>query len=75
MALSAQATPAVLATLVKEAPDVLQKTDKYGNLPLHIAHARDLDEAVINWLREAYPEASKRRNEHGLTPTQTSPSF
>jgi ankyrin repeat protein len=67
-ALSAHATPAVLATLVKEAPEVLQKTDKFGNTPLHIAHAHDLDETVVEWLREAYPEATNRRNEHGLTP-------
>jgi ankyrin repeat protein len=50
MAIASRASKNVIEMLMREAPDVLQMTNKYGETPLHVAFSCDADTETLELL-------------------------
>ena len=71
MAVAAKAPLTVVRLLVQAGPpDMLECTDKFGNTPLHIAYATNVEESTIAWLQELAPQAAMTPNKQGRLPWQ-----
>jgi len=71
MAIASKSSKAVVEMLMREAPDVLQMTNKYGETPLHVALAVDADTEIVELLlhnREDLGALAMADKQHGNLP-------
>ena len=58
----------VIKLLYDKYPDAIQKVNKDGKYPLHLAVEKNKSEFVINFLIEKYPEAIRKVDKNGNYP-------
>lgn len=71
MAIASKASKNVIEMLMREAPDVLRMTNKYGETPLHVALASDTDTETVELLlhmKEDIDALKKAEKRHGNLP-------
>lgn len=71
MAIASKASKTVIEMLMREAPDVLRMTNKYGETPLHVALSCDADTETVELLlhtKEDIDAVKKAEKQHGHLP-------
>lgn len=70
LALNKKRDEDIVRMIVEANPDCLKVTDRYANLPLHIACATGASLAVVKLLCMLYPAGIDQKNLHGQKPLE-----